>query len=60
MVLTVEPGIYNPKTATVVDEIWHGMGIRMEDNVVVTRDKAHVLTSDICKAIDDIEELMAS
>ena len=60
MVLTVEPGIYIPETATVVDEIWHGMGIRIEDNVVVTRDEADVLTSDICKTIDDIQELMAS
>ena len=60
MVLTVEPGIYIPKTATIVDEIWHGMGIRIEDNVVVTRDEADVLTSDICKTTDDIEALMAS
>ena len=60
MVLTVEPGIYIPKTATAVDEIWHGMGIRIEDNVVVTRDEADVLTSDICKTTDDIEALMAS
>lgn len=60
MVLTVEPGIYIPRTATVVDEIWHGMGIRIEDNVVVTRDEADVLTSDICKTIEDIEKLMAS
>ena len=60
MVLTVEPGIYIPKSAAAVDEIWRGMGIRIEDNVVVTRDEADVLTSDICKTIDDIEELMAS
>jgi Xaa-Pro aminopeptidase len=60
MVLTVEPGIYIPNSATAVDEIWRGMGIRIEDNVVVTRDEADVLTSDICKTIDDIEELMAS
>ena len=60
MVLTVEPGIYIPASATAVDEIWRGMGIRIEDNVVVTRDEADVLTSDICKTIDDIEELMAS
>ena len=60
MVLTVEPGIYIPNTATAVDEIWRGMGIRIEDNVVVTRDEADVLTSDICKTIDEIEELMAS
>ncbi len=60
MVLTVEPGIYIPQSATAVDEIWRGMGIRIEDNVVVTRDEADVLTSDICKTIDDIEDLMAS
>jgi len=60
MVLTVEPGIYIPNSATAVDEIWRGMGIRIEDNVVVTRNEADVLTSDICKTINDVEELMAS
>ena len=60
MVLTVEPGIYIPSSATAVDKTWRGMGIRVEDNVVVTRDKADVLTSDICKTMDDIEALMAS
>jgi len=60
MVLTVEPGIYIPQSATAVDEIWRGLGIRIEDNVAVTRDEADVLTSDICKTWDDIEALMAS
>ncbi|MCP4047101.1 MAG: M24 family metallopeptidase [Gammaproteobacteria bacterium] len=60
MVLTVEPGIYIPPGAMTVDETWRGMGIRIEDNVVVTRNEADVLSSDICKTIDDIEELMAS
>ncbi len=60
MVLTVEPGIYIPQSAVTVDETWRGMGIRVEDNVVVTRNEADVLSSDICKSIDDIEELMAS
>jgi len=60
MVFTVEPGIYIPAKATAVDETWRGMGIRIEDNVVVTRTDAEVLTSDICKNITDIEELMAS
>jgi Xaa-Pro aminopeptidase len=60
MVLTVEPGIYIPENANAVDEAWRGLGIRIEDNVVVTRDAADVLTSGICKTIEDIEELMAS
>ena len=60
MVLTVEPGIYIPESATAVDEIWRGMGIRIEDNVVVTRNEADILTSDICKTIDDVEAMMAS
>jgi len=60
MVLTVEPGIYIPETATAVDETWRGMGIRVEDNVVVTRDEADILSSGICKTMDDIEALMAS
>ena len=60
MVFTVEPGIYIPVTANAVDEAWRGMGIRIEDNVVVTRADADILTSDICKTTTDIEELMAS
>ena len=60
MTLTVEPGIYIPASATAVDEGWRGLGIRIEDNVAVTRDKADVLTSDICKSVDEIEALMAS
>lgn len=60
MVLTVEPGIYIPESATAVDESWRGMGIRIEDNVAVTKDEADVLTSDICKTMEDIEALMAA
>jgi len=60
MVLTVEPGIYIPQSATAVDASWRGMGIRIEDNVVVTRTEPDVLSSGICKTIDEIEALMAS
>ena len=60
MVFTVEPGIYIPVSTTAVDEVWRGMGIRIEDNVLVTRNEADILTSDICKTTTDIEELMAS
>ena len=60
MVFTVEPGIYIPANATAVDKVWRGLGLRIDDDVVVTRDEADILTSDICKTMDDIEELMAS
>jgi len=60
MVFTVEPGIYIPANASAVDEVWRGIGIRIEDNVVVTRAEADILTSDICKTTTQIEELMAS
>ncbi len=59
MVMTVEPGIYIPASATSVDKKWRGIGIRIEDDVVVTKDEADILTSDICKSIEDIESLMA-
>jgi len=60
MVLTVEPGIYIPASATAVAEHWRGLGIRVEDDVVVTRGVADVLSSDICKTMDDIETLMSA
>jgi Xaa-Pro aminopeptidase len=43
-----------------VDKTWRGMGIRIEDNVVVTSGECNVLTSGICKTVAEIEQLMAS
>ena len=60
MVMTVEPGIYIPPTATAVHETWRGMGIRIEDNVAVTKNGPEVLSTGVCKSIDEIEALMAS
>lgn len=60
MVLTVEPGIYIPENAESVDKKWRGLGIRIEDDVVVTKSEPDVLSSDICKSIADIEALMAA
>ncbi len=57
MVFTVEPGIYvNP--ADDVDERFHHIGIRIEDNVLVRRDGYEVLTEAAVKKPDDIEALM--
>ncbi len=49
MVLTIEPGLY-------IEE--EGIGIRIEDNVVVTKDGCENLSKDIIKTIEDIEAFM--
>ena len=59
MVMTVEPGIYVGRDNTRVDEKWRGIGIRIEDNVVVTRKGTEILTADAPKSVDEIEALMA-
>jgi Xaa-Pro aminopeptidase len=58
MVLTVEPGLYI-SPADDVDPKWHNIGIRIEDDVHVTKDGYEVLSSDVPKSADDIERLMA-
>ncbi len=60
MVLTVEPGIYIRGDEESVEKCWRGVGIRVEDNVVVTRDDAEILSSDLPKGVEEIEALMAS
>jgi Xaa-Pro aminopeptidase len=59
MVLTVEPGIYVAPDNTAVDAKWRGIGIRIEDDVVVTKDGCDILTSAVPKEADEIEALMA-
>jgi Xaa-Pro aminopeptidase len=57
MVLTVEPGIYIAEDAEGVDDRFRGIGIRIEDDVLVTADGHEVLTKAIPKEIDEIEAL---
>jgi len=59
MVMTVEPGIYIPPNDTSVRKIFRGIGIRIEDNVVVTKSRPQVLTAALAKTTADIEALMA-
>ena len=59
MVLTVEPGIYVAPDNTAVAPRWRGIGIRIEDNVAVTRDGHEILTAGVPRAADEIEALMA-
>jgi Xaa-Pro aminopeptidase len=59
MVLTIEPGIYIAPDAAEADARWRGIGIRIEDNVAITRDEPRVLTDGLVKTVEDIEQLMA-
>ncbi len=55
MVLTVEPGIYVRRTDATVPAELRGIGVRIEDDVLVTAEGRRVLTDDIPKAVDDVE-----
>ncbi len=58
MALTVEPGLYVAPDDDTVDEQWRGIGIRIEDDVVVTKDGCEVLTHEVPKDVAEIERLM--
>jgi Xaa-Pro aminopeptidase len=55
MVLTVEPGLYIPPSGDHAPPELRGIGVRIEDDVLVTEDGCEVLTASIPKAIDEIE-----
>lgn len=58
MVLTVEPGLYVAPDDDTVDARWRGIGIRIEDDVAVTRKGHEVLTDGVPKAAAEVEKLM--
>lgn len=60
MVMTVEPGIYVAPDNRKVAKKWRGIGIRIEDDVLITRKGPEVLTAGVPKAVADIEHLMAN
>lgn len=59
MVITVEPALYFAKDNELVPEQYRGIGIRIEDDVLITETGAVVLTSDVPKTVAEIEQLMA-
>ena len=59
MVFTVEPGIYVDPENTEVEARWRGIGIRIEDDVLITDAGHEVLTSHVPKAIDEVEAMCA-
>jgi Xaa-Pro aminopeptidase len=59
MVLTIEPGLYVAPDDESVDEKWRGIGIRIEDDVLVTDTDHRVLSAEVPKTVEEIELLMA-
>ena len=58
MALTVEPGIYIPANDERVARKWRGIGIRIEDDVIVTKAGCEILSGGVPKQIAEIEALM--
>ena len=59
MVLTVEPGLYIPPGTRGIPPEFRNIGIRIEDDVLVTREGHEVLTTGVPKHAREIEQLMA-
>ena len=59
MVLTVEPGIYVRPAPGVPEQYWH-IGIRIEDDAIVTPEGCEIITRDVPVAPDEIELVMRS
>ena len=59
MVTTVEPGIYISPSNKKVPKKWRGIGVRIEDDVLITRNGNKVLSAGIPKTIQEIESFMA-
>jgi len=57
--MTVEPGIYVAPDNIQVESKWRGIGIRIEDDIVITKDGCDILTKDVPKSVAAIEALMA-
>ncbi len=57
MVLTIEPGLYIDKNDKSVPKKYRGIGIRIEDDILVTKDGHENLSADIAKTIKEIEDI---
>jgi len=57
MIMTIEPGIYINETAP-VDDKWKGIGIRIENDILATKEGFENLTPQVPVEVDEIEQLM--
>ncbi|MGI9303247.1 MAG: Xaa-Pro aminopeptidase [Gammaproteobacteria bacterium] len=60
MAMTVEPGLYIPARSKGVAKRWWNIGVRIEDDVLVTRDGHQVLTSELPSEANQIEAMVAA
>ena len=58
MVFTVEPGIYISNDSD-LERGFHNIGVRIEDDIVITRNGCEVLSKDVPKSVMEIEKLMS-
>jgi Xaa-Pro aminopeptidase len=58
MVLTVEPGLYFQEDDLLVPQELRGIGIRIEDDILVTADGSRNLSAALPRAVDEVEEWM--
>ena len=59
MIFTIEPGLYFRENDMLIPEEFRGIGIRIEDDVLMTENGPEWLSHDIPKEIDDVEAWMA-
>jgi len=59
-VLTIEPGLYFPVNDAALPNEIKGLGIRIEDDILVTNDGADVLTKGVPKEVDELESLIGA
>ncbi len=57
-VITIEPGIYIPPNSP-CDKKWWNIGIRIEDDILITDNKPIVMSSSLAKSVAELEKLMA-
>ncbi|RKU22149.1 Xaa-Pro aminopeptidase, partial [Candidatus Poribacteria bacterium] len=60
MVMTIEPGLYVAEGTKDVPPAYLGIGVRIEDDILITEDGCEVLTDGVPKEIDEVEELVQS
>ena len=58
MIVTIEPGLYIPVDSE-VDARWRGIGVRIEDDILITKDSCENLSEDVPKAVAEVEHVIA-